>query len=1076
MAISPESNFDLKTDSGSASFSDSGVSSSFSLKTNASASASINPSPPLSGFPGCVDSNGSPSLDQSYLNFSNKTYSGFLDCSNLPMSANHPYPLPTRHSFPQGFLPSPSSAYAPGYSSSHGVSNSFYQRQVPSTLCSVPSGNFSLPQLFTQDMLQNSVHVNRDQHNGPGCSVENHFAQHRDHGQFPYSDPFHSSDLRPLHITTSPRQLGPHSSHTNIGDVTCADSLGKISPRDSPNGVPDHSITPCGAVSSGVGSLISCRPSRTIERGSEVSAADSNSNVGSIKATFTPCKVCGDKASGYHYGVISCEGCKGFFRRSIQKQIEYKCLRDGKCLVIRLNRNRCQYCRFRKCLAAGMSKDSVRYGRMPRRTRGSDCGRENSDPVIPIPHNSSTTPMRIDSSVVIGNGGAGGHVSAFIPPPSCTSEMSSNSSATAVASTTTGRYGICSRPPNDHLGLYETILNISQGYQNFSPYTDEKIKVMRCRPITLSNVTREFWPEKVDEHRLRMHEELSQLLAPCIQQVVEFAKRIPEFSSLGQPDQLVLIKAAFFEVWLVQASRLISTHDRKITLPDGKQITKQELDFVYSPSVVCSIFSFSENLNALVLNDTEVALCCAVVITKPSRYGLIEPDKVAIMQDHHLAALRMQLERNRPREPTLLGQVRNVINQVTTVGDEIQLCIRWYRENWYRTRLAPLYAETYDIPHEDTSTVPMPTQSASTALSNTAQHAGNSYPMCPDIPSVCPQPVPYGGDVTSTPVNYGSSAVSIPQAIHHHYPNHSINRPDIPNIIPSCSVSENMAYCGSNNNRIQTSSVDQCSSDSQLHAVNNKSNPQHQVQQQPTLMPDSSHVRASYSATNLATSNSDSPTTNQSRVFSGQFSYHDGSMNFNPSNSNTYSNSRDCSPSSTQTLSTNYIVPSPQQQQRSQVPGTVLQSPPQLSCSSALASPQRQVSSSGMMSAQNHGDHMTINKSMICVKNRDSRSNTPTSYCNNSSMIHPSSSTNECMPPLWTNIKTDNNANNCNSYIIDHTVNSNGGTPEIQQQSQSQQHHTSPISQSELINITPDTSHNLNALSSPINGTLSCEQ
>ncbi|KAG8231815.1 hypothetical protein J437_LFUL012309 [Ladona fulva] len=47
----------------------------------------------------------------------------------------------------------------------------------------------------------------------------------------------------------------------------------------------------------------------------------------------------------------------GFFRRSIQKQIEYRCLRDGKCLVIRLNRNRCQYCRFKKCLAVGMSRD-----------------------------------------------------------------------------------------------------------------------------------------------------------------------------------------------------------------------------------------------------------------------------------------------------------------------------------------------------------------------------------------------------------------------------------------------------------------------------------------------------------------------------------------------------------------------------------------------------------------------------------------------------------------------------------------------------------------------------------------------
>jgi len=28
---------------------------------------------------------------------------------------------------------------------------------------------------------------------------------------------------------------------------------------------------------------------------------------------FIPCKVCGDKASGYHYGVTSCEGCKVSF-------------------------------------------------------------------------------------------------------------------------------------------------------------------------------------------------------------------------------------------------------------------------------------------------------------------------------------------------------------------------------------------------------------------------------------------------------------------------------------------------------------------------------------------------------------------------------------------------------------------------------------------------------------------------------------------------------------------------------------------------------------------------------------------
>jgi hypothetical protein len=72
------------------------------------------------------------------------------------------------------------------------------------------------------------------------------------------------------------------------------------------------------------------------------------------------CRICGDKASGFHYGIASCEGCKGFFRRSIQKQMNYKCTKDGNCIISLANRNRCQHCRFKKCLDMGMSRECVR--------------------------------------------------------------------------------------------------------------------------------------------------------------------------------------------------------------------------------------------------------------------------------------------------------------------------------------------------------------------------------------------------------------------------------------------------------------------------------------------------------------------------------------------------------------------------------------------------------------------------------------------------------------------------------------------------------------------------------------------
>lgn len=77
----------------------------------------------------------------------------------------------------------------------------------------------------------------------------------------------------------------------------------------------------------------------------------------SAQIEIIPCKVCGDKSSGVHYGVITCEGCKGFFRRSQSSVVNYHCARQKACLVDRVNRNRCQACRLQKCLALGMSRD-----------------------------------------------------------------------------------------------------------------------------------------------------------------------------------------------------------------------------------------------------------------------------------------------------------------------------------------------------------------------------------------------------------------------------------------------------------------------------------------------------------------------------------------------------------------------------------------------------------------------------------------------------------------------------------------------------------------------------------------------
>ncbi|CAF4230509.1 unnamed protein product, partial [Rotaria sp. Silwood2] len=78
------------------------------------------------------------------------------------------------------------------------------------------------------------------------------------------------------------------------------------------------------------------------------------------------CSVCGDKASGKHYGVMSCDGCRGFFKRSVRRKIEYKCKGDSICQVDVNRRNQCQACRFQRCLAVKMKPNAVQNERIPR--------------------------------------------------------------------------------------------------------------------------------------------------------------------------------------------------------------------------------------------------------------------------------------------------------------------------------------------------------------------------------------------------------------------------------------------------------------------------------------------------------------------------------------------------------------------------------------------------------------------------------------------------------------------------------------------------------------------------------------
>ncbi|CAF3834547.1 unnamed protein product [Rotaria sordida] len=78
-----------------------------------------------------------------------------------------------------------------------------------------------------------------------------------------------------------------------------------------------------------------------------------------------PCVICNASASGIHFGAVTCEACKGFFRRSIKENAleRYHCIENNNCEIISTSKITCRACRFRKCIQTGMSMNASRIGR-----------------------------------------------------------------------------------------------------------------------------------------------------------------------------------------------------------------------------------------------------------------------------------------------------------------------------------------------------------------------------------------------------------------------------------------------------------------------------------------------------------------------------------------------------------------------------------------------------------------------------------------------------------------------------------------------------------------------------------------
>ncbi|KAL6111587.1 uncharacterized protein ACO6RY_08534 [Pungitius sinensis] len=424
------------------------------------------------------------------------------------------------------------------------------------------------------------------------------------------------------------------------------------------------------------------------------------------------CKVCGDIASGFHYGVHACEGCKGFFRRSIQQNIHYKmCVKNENCLIMRMNRNRCQHCRFKKCLSVGMSRDAVRFGRIPKREKqrlldemqsymnslneSSSMDMEVSPPTdAPCsPHNQAS-----DGGVPAAQSYHGGLLSRDEKPPkmavgsACFHAASAQQPSLAHSSTQTHHTGLgeqavyhvpagcpVSAGNNDNAAAVDnakyTLSNqnrcpvsgrlSSQAYPaNHGSYSasDSRsqspcpwklnggAKVLAC-PLNSCPVA------PASRSSQEVWESFSQCFTPAVKEVVEFAKSIPGFQSLSQHDQVMLLKSGTFQVLMVRFCSLFDPKERTVTFLNGQTYSLASLRALGMGALLDAMFEFSEKLGSLCLEPDEMALFMAVVLVSADRSGIVEVAAVEQLQENLIKALRSLTTSRRPDDSTLFPKL-----------------------------------------------------------------------------------------------------------------------------------------------------------------------------------------------------------------------------------------------------------------------------------------------------------------------------------------------------------------------------------------------------------------------------------
>ncbi|NP_001161669.1 thyroid hormone receptor [Saccoglossus kowalevskii] len=350
-----------------------------------------------------------------------------------------------------------------------------------------------------------------------------------------------------------------------------------------------------------------------------------------------PCVVCGDSATGYHYRCMTCEGCKGFFRRTIQKNLSYYCKWNEECIIDKTTRNQCQQCRYKKCLAVGMAPDLVlneNQRKAKRKLIAENRDRRRREDIL------RTSGILLSSQL----------------------------------------------SESDEELIHHVVMANRETCKMFN----------KRRESVESN---EYEPEakklKVEFPDKLSWQNLAEVVTPSIIKVVEFAKRVPGFTTLEYNDQVLLLKTCCMEIMCLRIAQKYDADTKTLLLSNGLKVQKGHLHDGGLGELIEPIFDFATSLARLQLNETEMSLLASVLLVAADRPGLNNSRAVEQLQDTILNAFQHYIAETRPKTPVHWAKILMKITDLRTISArhaERIMCIKLDSPE----DIPPLFMEMFD--------------------------------------------------------------------------------------------------------------------------------------------------------------------------------------------------------------------------------------------------------------------------------------------------------------------------------------------------------------------------------------------